>query len=120
MTPFATDCTFATPTGPKSLLDLFESSHGTTFADDTGAGGGFLLSVFLGDGGDVYRTYSTTSRGIDRLTFTTSVLDLTAYGRREEWEESPAGRPQQPTAIFPNTMTPESESVGFGRFRQPD
>jgi predicted dithiol-disulfide oxidoreductase (DUF899 family) len=95
----------------------FVSSRGTTFADDCGAGGGFLLSVFLRDGEDVYRTYSTTSRGIDRLTFTTSVLDLTVFGRREEWEDSPAGWPQQPTAIFPNTMPSESESVSFGRFR---
>jgi predicted dithiol-disulfide oxidoreductase (DUF899 family) len=92
------------------------SSRGTTFADDCGAGGGFLLSVFLRDGEDVYRTYSTTSRGIDRLTFTTSVLDLTVFGRREEWEDSPAGWPQQPTATFPNTMPSESESVSFGRF----
>ncbi|MDT7552860.1 MAG: hypothetical protein QOI16_1396 [Pseudonocardiales bacterium] len=95
----------------------FVSSHATTFADDCGAGGGFLLSVFLRDGEDVYRTYSTTSRGIDRLTFTTSVLDLTVYGRREEWEDSPAGWPQQPTATFPNTMPLESASVSFGRFR---
>jgi predicted dithiol-disulfide oxidoreductase (DUF899 family) len=105
MTAFAPDWTLP-----------FVSSRGTTFADDCGAGGGFLLSVFLRDGEDVYRTYSTTSRGIDRLTFTTSVLDLTVFGRREEWEDSPAGRPQQPTAIFPNTMPLESESVSFGRF----
>ena len=36
----------------------FVSSHGTSFADDCGAGGGFMLSVFLRDGHDVYRTYS--------------------------------------------------------------
>ncbi len=41
----------------------FVSSHGTTFAADCGAGGGFMLSVFLSDGADVYRTYSTTARG---------------------------------------------------------
>ena len=37
----------------------FVSSHGTSFAADCGTDGGFLLSVFLRDGEDVYRTYST-------------------------------------------------------------
>ncbi|GLW08056.1 hypothetical protein Misp01_31860 [Microtetraspora sp. NBRC 13810] len=75
----------------------FVSSHGTSFADDCGAGRGFMLSAFLRDGDDVYRTYSTTSRGVDRLVFTHSILDLTAYGRQEEWEDSPPGWPQHPT-----------------------
>jgi predicted dithiol-disulfide oxidoreductase (DUF899 family) len=75
----------------------FVSSHGTTFAEDCGAGGGFMLSVFLRDGEDVYRTYSTTSRGVDRLVFANNVLDLTPYGRQEEWEDSPPGWPQHPT-----------------------
>ena len=42
----------------------FVSSHGTTFAHDCGADGGFMLSVFLRDGEDVYRTYSTTPRAV--------------------------------------------------------
>ena len=75
----------------------FVSSRGTSFADDTGAGGGFLLSAFLRDGEDVYRTYSTTQRGVDRVLFTHNILDLTAYGRQEDWEDSPAGWPQHPT-----------------------
>ena len=36
----------------------FVSSHGTTFSADCGASGGFMLSVFLRDGEDVYRTYA--------------------------------------------------------------
>jgi predicted dithiol-disulfide oxidoreductase (DUF899 family) len=75
----------------------FVSSHGTSFSDDCGAGGGFMLSVFLRDGEDVYRTYSTTVRGVDRLVFVNSILDLTPYGRQEDWEDSPPGWPQQPT-----------------------
>jgi predicted dithiol-disulfide oxidoreductase (DUF899 family) len=75
----------------------FVSSHGTSFADDCGVGGGFLLSVFLRDGEDVYRTYSTTARGVDRLVFSNSILDLTPYGRQEDWEDSPSGWPQHPT-----------------------
>jgi predicted dithiol-disulfide oxidoreductase (DUF899 family) len=75
----------------------FVSSHGTPFTDDTGAGSLFQLSVFLRDGDDVYRTYSTTARGVDRLLFANNVLDLAPYGRQEDWEDSPAGWPQHPT-----------------------
>ena len=75
----------------------FVSSHGTTFADECGAGGGFMLSVFLRDGADVYRTYCTTARGVDRLLFVNNVLDLAPYGRQEDWEDSPPGWPQYPT-----------------------
>jgi predicted dithiol-disulfide oxidoreductase (DUF899 family) len=75
----------------------FVSSHGTTFADDCGASGGFMLSVFLRDGEDIYRTYNTTARGVDRLMFVHNILDLTPYGRQQDWEDSPAGWPQFPT-----------------------
>ena len=75
----------------------FVSSHGTSFAEDCGTGDGFGLSMFLRDGADVYRTYHTTSRGVDRLLFVNSLLDLAPYGRQEDWEDSPAGWPQNPT-----------------------
>jgi predicted dithiol-disulfide oxidoreductase (DUF899 family) len=75
----------------------FASSRGTSFSGDCGADDGFMLSVFLRDGEDVYRTYSTTSRGVDRLVFANSILDLTPYGRQEDWEDSPPGWPQHPT-----------------------
>ncbi len=73
------------------------SSHGTSFADDCGAGSGFALSLFLTDGAQVYRTYATTARGVDRVLFVNNILDLAAYGRQEEWEDSPPGWPQHPT-----------------------
>ena len=75
----------------------FASSRGTTFADHCGAGAGFMLSVFIRNGEDVYRTYGTTARGVDRLMFVTNILDLTPYGRQEDWEDSPPGWPQRPT-----------------------
>ncbi len=75
----------------------FVSSRGTSFSSDCGAGDGFMLNVFLRDGDDVYRTYATTARGVDRLLFVNSVLDLCPYGRQEDWEDSPAGWPQHPT-----------------------
>ncbi len=75
----------------------FVSSHGTTFAKDCGGGEGFMLSVFLRDGSDVYLTYNTTARGVDRVMFFHNILDLCPYGRQEDWEDSPAGWPQRPT-----------------------
>jgi predicted dithiol-disulfide oxidoreductase (DUF899 family) len=49
------------------------------------------LSCFLRERDRVFHTYSTYERGLDGLGSTTSLLDLTALGRREEWEE-PKGR----------------------------
>jgi predicted dithiol-disulfide oxidoreductase (DUF899 family) len=74
----------------------FVSSRGTTFAADCGADY-FMLTAFLSDGQDVYRTYSTTARGVDRLLFVNNILDLAPYGRQEDWEDSPPGWPQHPT-----------------------
>jgi predicted dithiol-disulfide oxidoreductase (DUF899 family) len=75
----------------------FASSRGTTFSADSEAGDGFLLSVFLRDGDEVYRTYTTSARGVDRLVFANSIRDLLPYGRQEEWEDSPPGWPQHRT-----------------------
>ncbi len=75
----------------------FASSHGTSFAADCGADGGFMLNLFFTDGDAVYRTYSTTARGVDRLLFVNNILDLAPYGRQEDWEDSPPGWPQNPT-----------------------
>jgi predicted dithiol-disulfide oxidoreductase (DUF899 family) len=75
----------------------FVSSRGTSFADDCGAGGGFMFTMFLRTGDEVYRTYSTSERGVDRLLFTNNIKDFSVYGRQEDWEDSPPGWPQHPT-----------------------
>ncbi|QQQ77532.1 DUF899 domain-containing protein [Saccharothrix sp. 6-C] len=75
-------------------------SAGQAFHDELGLGDGFGLSVFLRDGDEVFRTYYTTARGVDRLRLDFSLLDLTPYGRQEEWEDSPAGWPQTPTMAW--------------------
>jgi predicted dithiol-disulfide oxidoreductase (DUF899 family) len=92
----------------------FVSSRGTTFADDCGAGAGFMITVFFRDSDTVYRTYNTTARGIEMLAFTTGVLDRTVYGREEEWEDSPSGWPQHATYDDPVVMEPQQVSTGFG------
>jgi predicted dithiol-disulfide oxidoreductase (DUF899 family) len=73
------------------------SSFGGGFNDDMGLDGGFGLSVLLRDGSEVFRTYFTSGRGVDRLRLDFNLLDLTPYGRQEAWEDSPAGWPQSPT-----------------------
>lgn len=55
------------------------------------------LSVFFRVGDDVFHTYSTYARGVERLTDSYDLLDVTPYGRQEDWEDSPAGWPQKPT-----------------------
>jgi predicted dithiol-disulfide oxidoreductase (DUF899 family) len=74
----------------------FVSSRGTNFYQDSGVVG-FMLSVFLRDGDDIYRTWNTASRGVDRLMFIHNILDIVPYGRQEDWEDSPEGWPQAPT-----------------------
>ena len=77
------------------------SSHGSDFNADLGVssdrGEMFGISVFLRDGDDVYRTYFTSSRGVDRLRMDFNLLDLTPFGRQEAWEDSPDGWPQTAT-----------------------
>jgi predicted dithiol-disulfide oxidoreductase (DUF899 family) len=57
-------------------------------------GEGFGLSAFLLDGGEVHRTYFTKSRGVEAIGSVWSILDRTALGRQETWEDSPDGYPQ--------------------------
>lgn len=54
-------------------------------------------SVFFRIGDDIFHTYSTFARGGEYLTHSSALLDITPYGRQEDWEDSPAGWPQRPT-----------------------
>ncbi len=74
----------------SSLRSDFNYDFGVT----SDRGEGFALSVFLRDGDTVYRSFVTSSRGVDRLRLDFNLLDLTPFGRQEEWEDSPAGWPQ--------------------------
>jgi predicted dithiol-disulfide oxidoreductase (DUF899 family) len=55
------------------------------------------LSVFFRLDDAVFHTYSTYARGVEGLTNAHSLLDVTPYGRQEDWEDSPPGWPQRPT-----------------------
>lgn len=57
----------------------------------------FGLSVFLRDDQDnIYQTYFTQHRGVEYMGSSFSYMDLTPYGRQEDWEDSPQGWPQGP------------------------
>jgi predicted dithiol-disulfide oxidoreductase (DUF899 family) len=48
-------------------------------------------SCFLREGGKIFHTYSTYGRGTEYIGNAYTLLDLTALGRQEDWEE-PEGR----------------------------
>jgi predicted dithiol-disulfide oxidoreductase (DUF899 family) len=76
----------------SSAANSFNKDFGLTTDDGEDHG----LSVFVRDGSDVYRSYFTTARGLEPAGTIWRLLDLTPMGRQEQWEETPAGRPQQP------------------------
>ena len=49
------------------------------------------MSCLLRDGDEVFHTYSTYARGTDITVTAYTLLDMTALGRQEDWEE-PKGR----------------------------
>src|SRR6266481_5582837 len=55
------------------------------------------LSVFFRIGEHVFHTYSAYARGTEALTDARAMLDVTPYGRQQDFEESPPGWPQRPT-----------------------
>lgn len=80
----------------SSLQSDFNDDFGLT----TDEGEVFGLSVFFREGDDVYRSYFTNRRGVEALGTVWSYLDLTPYGRQEQWEDSPEGWPQTPPYIW--------------------
>jgi predicted dithiol-disulfide oxidoreductase (DUF899 family) len=55
------------------------------------------LSVFFRIGEDVFHTYSVYARGTEGLTHARALLDMTPYGRQQDFEDSPPSWPQNPT-----------------------
>ena len=58
------------------------------------------VSCFLRDGDSIFHTYSTYARGSDPTIGAYALLDLTALGRHEDWEE-PKGRVARPHPADP-------------------
>ncbi|TRW82697.1 DUF899 domain-containing protein [Mycolicibacterium sp. 018/SC-01/001] len=55
-------------------------------------------NAFIRDPGtdEVFRTYFVNNRGDEAFVGTWNLLDITALGRQETWEDSPPGTPQTP------------------------
>ncbi|MFI9780318.1 DUF899 family protein [Streptomyces sp. NPDC051956] len=83
--------------------------------------GPFMLACYLRQGDRVFETYWTTGRGVEAMDQTYSLLDRTAYGRQEPWEDSPAGWPRisgdylrtdgRPTAQWPRLDAGRSDEL---------
>ena len=54
------------------------------------------IVCYLRQGTRVFETYWTTRRGVEAMDNSYRLLDLTVYGRRERWEDSPTGCPRRP------------------------
>ncbi len=88
--PFKALMGWTVPWYSSSLCDINRDfdvtlEHGGELVERPG------LSCSLRDRDWDFHTYSTYERGPDGLGSTTSLLDLAALGRQEEWEE-PKGR----------------------------
>ena len=65
-------------------------------ADALLAGRWFGMQVcYLRDGDRVFETYWSSGRAAEAWAPSYGLLDITAYGRQELWEDSPAGWPQR-------------------------
>jgi predicted dithiol-disulfide oxidoreductase (DUF899 family) len=69
-------------------------------AEPVGGDMGYLAS-FLRERDRVFLTYSTTGRGNEAVSPPFALLDMTPYGRREGWEDTPEGWPEPPEAGAP-------------------
>ena len=80
--------------------------------------GGYV--AYVRDGDRVFETYWTTDRGVEAGATSYHLLDLTVYGRQEQWEESPEGWPQ-PFAVAGEQFrtgerpTPQWDRLAAGR-----
>jgi Bacterial protein of unknown function (DUF899) len=114
----------AGPDGPVTLLDAFEGRRqgpypeSARYRDFMGwhmpwysaqaslaallppprQPGRMHLVCYLRDGDRVFETYWTALRGVEAMDNNLALMDLTAYGRQESWENSPAGWPQECTS----------------------
>ncbi len=82
------------------------------------------IVCYLRRGSEVFETYWTTRRGVEAMDNNYRLLDLTAYGRQEAWEDSPPGWPGElegvervrvdgrPTAQWPRLRAGHSDDLG--------
>jgi Bacterial protein of unknown function (DUF899) len=73
----------------------------------------------------VFETYWTNGRGVEAMDYSYALMDLTAYGRQEVWENSPANWPRRDHYKLPHERTShrpmpaQDRSVGGGSSIKP-
>lgn len=67
------------------------------------------LVCYLREGSRVFETYWTSGRGLEPMAPSHGLLDLTVYGRQEDWEDSPANWPQGQPADFRTNGRPTAQ-----------
>ena len=115
------DVTFAYASrAPQEDIERLEARMGwdhpwytmtDSFDADFGVDEWHGTNVFFRDGDRVFRTYFVNSRGDEALGSTWSYLDLSPFGRQEEWEDSPDGYPQTPPYQWWNYHDAYDEAV---------
>src|SRR5689334_2256925 len=55
----------------------------------------FHLVCYVRDGDRVFETYWTKRRGAEAMDYSYALMDLTVFGRQEEWEDSPPDWPRR-------------------------
>jgi predicted dithiol-disulfide oxidoreductase (DUF899 family) len=86
------------------------------------------IVCYMRQGNKVFETYWTTRRGVEAMGNSYPLLDMTAYGRQEWWEDSPTGWPQpwkeeedhyrtdgRPIVQWPRVKAGYSDELGTGR-----
>jgi predicted dithiol-disulfide oxidoreductase (DUF899 family) len=86
--------------GPRTEYEPFREFMGYAMpwysvhgVEEPGVSDGWI-NVYLRVGDRIFQTYDTDGRGCEAMMPAMLLADLTVYGRRESWEESPAGWPQ--------------------------
>ena len=74
------------------------------------------IVCYLRQGSRVFETYWTTRRGVEAMDNSYRLLDLTVYGRQEQWEDSPTGWPKAAKNVHPyRTDGPGTGSTRINR-----
>ena len=91
------------------------------FDEDFGVKDWHGTNVFIRDDEDrVFRTYFINGRGDEVFVNTWNLLDVTALGRQEEWEDSPEGYPQSPPYEWWSWHDKYAEHAPWRWFGDPD
>jgi hypothetical protein len=79
----------------------------------------FHLVCYLRDGDRVFETYWTKRRGVEAMDYSYALMDLTAYGRQESWEDSPPAGPNSAPTCGLTAARPPGHQCPSGRAGAP-